>query len=247
MHPPCSWPIRVATLFAQLRDRSHGVAQGLRAEAWLLLRDALMSFLRGYATRLYRANLEDLEDLASEKALDLLRRGESGEWNPDGRLASEVAGYVAATARNGLLKLARRNGRAVSASPEQIETMSLATSVTPRPAEAPASAAVEVREFMDSLRDCIAKLQPRARRVWFFRVYYEMSSRAIATTPGIELTPEHVDVVMQRARESLRVCMGSAGFESRADAPGVFIELWECLESLRDTPEFAPAGDVHEL
>jgi hypothetical protein len=70
---------------------------------------------------------------------------------------------------------------------------------------------------------------------------------AIATTPGIELTPEHVDVVMQRARESLRVCMGSAGFESRADAPGVFIELWECLESLRDTPEFAPAGDVHEL
>src|SRR5262249_35917564 len=54
---------------------------------------------------------EDLEDLASGKALELLQHGEGKRWSTAGHGPREVAGFVARVARNGLIDLARRRGR----------------------------------------------------------------------------------------------------------------------------------------
>jgi DNA-directed RNA polymerase specialized sigma24 family protein len=95
-------------------------------------------------------------------------------------------------------------------------------------ADAPARAG----EFIASLRDCLRQVQPRARRIWFLRVFYEMSTRAIAQHPTVMLRIGHIDVIMQRTRDSIRACMHSKGFEPGDMPAGTFTALWEFLESM---------------
>lgn len=212
-----------------------------RAEAWLLIRDALSRYIRCYSGRAHPVPREDLEDLASAKALEVLLRAESGEWNPEGRHPGEVAGYLAAVARNGLTRLAehRRRETAPGAALANGEVMEFEDRDRVSPG---ADSAAEAAEFVATLRCCVSALAPRARRVWFFRAFYEMSSREIAAHPEVGLTPPHVDVVVQRARESLRACLESRGIRSRDYPAGAFAELWSCLASL-DTA--AAPKDAH--
>lgn len=205
----------------------------VRSELWILLRDALMGFLRARAGRFRDAEREDLEDLASAKALELLLRAESGEWNPAGREEGEVAGYVATVARNGLLRWAehrRRQPRVVA--PEcGADERAPAGGVGVMPPEAPA----EAREFIAALQECVGRLGPRARLVWFFRAFHELSSRDIASHPDVALTPAHVDVVVNRARDSLKVCLESRGHRPSDFPVGAFATLWDELAALGDS------------
>jgi hypothetical protein len=68
--------------------------------------------------------------------------------------------------------------------------------------------------------------------VWFFRAYYEMSSRAIADHPLVGVGVAHVDVINQRARDAVRACMRSKGHDLVEFPPEAFVELWEALEDL---------------
>jgi DNA-directed RNA polymerase specialized sigma24 family protein len=238
------WPVRLVGLCARLR-RGGEWRECARPEAWLLLRGALARFLRAYAPRVQAAQPEDLEDLASAKALELLLRAESGAWNPDGRHPAEVAGFVAAVARNGLARLAvrmrRERGPAVDA-----ETVD---SGRERPhARTPATpeAAVEAREFVEALVECVGRLQVRARRTWYLRVCCGLSSRDIAAHPEIRMTAPHVDVVVQRAREALRTCLAVRGLHPRDFPAGAHAALWDCISSF-EAGLPAPASTERDL
>src|SRR5215831_4111430 len=99
--PGPRWPLRLVALCRKLAPMSPGMraadAEG-RSEAWVLLRDALLRFLRHHASQAKEVTQEDLEDLASAKALDLVSRAELGTWALDGRTVGEVGAYLSAVA-----------------------------------------------------------------------------------------------------------------------------------------------------
>lgn len=242
LSPAARWPHRLVELCASLRA-GPGTRDSARAEAWLLVREALLRYIRCYASRFRAAGPEDIEDLASAKALELLTRAESGEWNPDGRHPGELAGYLAAVARNGLARLAehRRREPAFGSPSEDGDAMEFETEDRRSPAP---HTATEAHEFVETLRRCVEALQPRARRVWFFRAFFEMTSRDIASHPQVGISPAHVDVVVQRARDALRHCLGSKGLAPRDYPAGTFSLLWESLGTMaEDVPSPTGASD----
>lgn len=232
--PPLRWPAHVVAAVALLRRAALTERDGARAVLWPLLHASLFASLRAQAGRITAAGQEDLEDLASQKALELLLRAEEGTWDPDGRAEHEVAGYLARVARHALVDLARRRGRECP-EPEDAEAWAIAVSGAAsepaRPEDQLAS-----REFARALRVCVAALAPRARLAWFARVFLERPSREIAAK--LSLTAPHVDVVVQRARESLRECMLRKGHPDAELRPGAFVEIWTFLS---EGPDGEPA------
>lgn len=228
--PQALWPVHLASLADRLRRCDDETARpDLRAELWVVLHAALMRFLRANAGS-GRVTREDLEDLAAAKALELLVRAESGAWNPEGRSADEVVGYLSTVARHGLIDYGRRAGREIGI--EALADRSLDPAERIRPTAPDPESGVEAAEFARALRECFETLEPRQRRVWLFRAYYEMSSREIGAHPAVGIRAAHVDVVAQRARQAIRDCMNGKGHDP-GDAPaGAFVQLWESLEAL---------------
>src|SRR6185436_9691567 len=111
--------------------------------------------------------------IAAAKALELLARAESGSWDSLDRSAGEVIGYIARVAHNGLVDFVRRAQREVLIENTLGEDGVAAIAAPPSPDAAP-EARVEAGEFTRALRACVERLQPRARRVWFFRAFHEM-------------------------------------------------------------------------
>src|SRR5262245_8110440 len=107
--PDARWPERLAQLCHRITPQRDPRGQGAeaspedRSAAWVALRDALVRFLRSQVRLVGGPPAEDVEDLASAKALELVARAESGEWNLEGRSGGEIAGYLATVARNGLI------------------------------------------------------------------------------------------------------------------------------------------------
>jgi len=204
---------------------SSGERRAAVEEAWLILHSAIARFARVQGGHLGSATREDIEDLASEKALELTRRLESGTWDPSGHGASEIAGFLSVAARNGLVDLLRRKGRFVELT-EGVEPDGAHRPpwVAPRP-----EADVESRAFTGDLCDCVGRLKQRDRTVWFFRVLYELPSREIAGHPEIRLKPAHVDVILQRCRSALRECMTRKGHDVTEVPRGSFLRLWEAF------------------
>lgn len=228
------WPARLAEWAEALAAAHDSHARTrLRALLWPLLFDALAGFLVAHASHNRAVSHEDLEDLASEKALDLLQRIESGAWNVAGRSSAEISGYVSSVARFGLVDRTRRERRSVALEPGEFTWKS--SEEHPRTAESP-SASVEAREFIEALRHCAGALGARARRIWLCRAAYEMSSREIGALPEIGMTPQHVDVVVQRARQAIRHCLSERGHDRIDLPPGAFVALWSAVQALdRDT------------
>lgn len=195
------------------------------------MRDALMRFLRAYSPRVRAAGPDDLEDLASAKALELLVRMESGGWGPEGRHGGEVAAYVAAVARNALLRWAERRQRQPLAATADADGRFPGDS-SPVFTGPTSESAVEAREFVDALRACVERLQPRSRRAWFFRAFYDLSSREIASHPDVGISAAHVDVLINRARSALKTCLASRGLYPQDCPVGAFATLWEGLAGL---------------
>jgi RNA polymerase sigma factor (sigma-70 family) len=208
------------------RAASHEAA---RAEAWLLLNSALLRHLNDRAKGAGLAH-EDREDLAAEKSLDLLRRVESGTWRTEGRAAGEIAAFVATVARHGIVDHHRRASRWVQPGPDGMdESPYFDRAMGPDPGSPLAH--VERRDFVQALCDCAGQLQPRVRLAWFFRVFYDLSSKEIAAHPEIELNPAHVDVLLQRCRDGIRVCMRAKGHEPHDMPPGTFAALWKAFRT----------------
>ncbi|MBD3336648.1 MAG: sigma-70 family RNA polymerase sigma factor [Candidatus Eisenbacteria bacterium] len=229
------WPRRLAALADRLgKDLGPADREAMRGEAWLLLNSSLSNYLQRHAARYGHAPREELEDIAAEKALDLLRRIESGTWDLSGRLVGEIHRFLSQVARNGLIDYFRRAGREVPADgdgrPAWEEESRGGLEITdPGSAVSAPDARVERHEFVRTLSECSRRLQLRSRRAWFFRVFYGMSTREIAAHPDIGLNPGHVDVILQRARETIRECMRSRGFDTHEMPPGTFVALWQAL------------------
>jgi RNA polymerase sigma factor (sigma-70 family) len=226
-----AWPARLAVVCEALHGASNPTHRNRwRTEAWLLLNTSLRQYVRAHASRLGRIRPEDVEDIAASKSLDLMCKAESGRWSPAGRSTEEIVAYLSASARNGLVDLLRDRerfrqpdeahsaqwlaGRAVNAEHVNWETPELEG---------------ERRDFALAVRDCAARLQARARKVWFFRAFYDMSSKEIAAHPEIALKPGHVDVLLQRTRQALKECLAARGYESQEMPPGCFAEIWESM------------------
>ena len=224
---PLLWPGRVFAAVLALRAAQEGSRDPARAELWRLLHASLFAALRSQAGRVAPISAEDIEDLASQKALELLLRAEGGMWEVAGRTVDEVAGYISRVARHALVDLARRRGRECPG-PEDLEGWGLALSDRVEGPEGPEDR-LAAREFAHALRECVELLAPRAQQAWFRRVFLERPSREIAMSLG--LTPAHVDVVVQRARAALRDCMHHKGHGEVALRPGAFVELWRHFSS----------------
>ena len=210
-----------------------------RATLWTLLHAGLFASLRMQAGRIAPVGQEDLEDLASQKSLELLLRAEDGAWDPGGRTDHEVAGYVARVARHALVDLARRRGRECPG-PEDHDEWAVPLSSGGEPARP--EDRLSAREFAGALRCCVAALAPRARTAWYHRVFLERPSREIATL--LALSPAHVDVVVQRARAALRECMRRQGHPDAELRPGAFVEIWASLGAL--SPEGSGQEESHD-
>jgi RNA polymerase sigma factor (sigma-70 family) len=215
-----TWPLHLSDALDRLGSSPR--CPRAQALAWRLLHGALFAALRGQAGRIAPVSLEDLEDIASAKALELLRRAESGEWRVAGRASLEIVGFIRRVARNGLVDLARRRGRECPP-PEDGERWDVMLHEASARDEDTTDLAA-TREFVRALRDCVAALAPRARAVWFRSAVLERPSRE--TAAALRLQVGHVDVLAQRARRSLVDCMGGKGHRTSDVAPRAFVLLW---------------------
>ena len=226
------WPSRVGDLCRELKTAPNPQARNaLQGELWVLLHLALHRYLAFHSRKVGRFSREDLEDVAAQKSLELLRGAECGSWEPSTRSPGEIASYVSSVARNGLVDHARRTQRdaavtrAESSDPDAADPDALASR-----AEGP-EAVTECHEFARALRDCAETLSARSRTMWFFRVFYDMATKEIAGHPEIGLKPGHVDVVLQRCRDAIRDCMKRKGHTTDALPPGTFVELWRSFRA----------------
>ena len=239
--PPSTsrWPGEVARAVLALRRAPAPQREPARARLWPLLHAGLYAALRSQAGRITPVAAEDLEDLASQKALELLLRAEEGVWEIAGRTEPEIAGYLARVARHALVDLARRRGRECPG-PEDTEAWAVALAERVEEPARPEDA-LAAREFVHALRDCAGSLAPRARQAWFKRVFLDRPSREIASHLGI--TAAHVDVVVQRARTTLRECMERKGLREIGLRPGLFVELWRHFGDEMFAPHLEEKGE----
>lgn len=209
-----------------LRKSAGPGRQETRTRLWILLRDSLLCALRREAPRHRSVTREDLEDLASAKALDLLSRAERGDWDPAGRSAGEVVAYLRSTARHGLIRLAQQRERDV---PLEIAGTSDRDRSDPdwsSPLPSPERQA-ESREFASGLLDCLSRLQPRSQRVWYLRAVHDLSSRDIAAHPDVGVTIANVDVILMRTRALLKDCLATKGLHFTSLPAGTFAVVWD--------------------
>ena len=126
------------------------------------------------------------------------------------------------------MDLFRHHGREASAKKKQ-------SAVNPgdyRDHEGPnpvAADPAESKAYAEALKRCAETLENRARTIWLFRVFYEMSSKEISTHPEVRIKPGYVDVILQRVRDSLRECMRRKGHDTHQLPTGVFVELWRAF------------------
>jgi RNA polymerase sigma factor (sigma-70 family) len=226
---PPAWACRIGTLLASPAPAPPG-RDRRRAELWQLLHAALFAALRAQAGRIAPVSREDLEDLASAKALELLEQAEDSRWVITGQGPSEVAGFVWRVARNGLVDFARRSGRE-AAPPEDAEAWDHALAGRAQREAGPMDLTA-AEEFVADLGGCLDGLAPRSRLAWYRRAVLERPSRETAEALGLK--PPHVDVIVQRAREALGRCMRARGHATSDVHPQAFVLLWE-----RRAPAFA--------
>jgi len=238
------WAILLAGLLEQLGDElSDGARLAKRTEAWVLLNAALRRYLRRHAARMGRFDPADLEDIASEKSLELVARAESRTWRVSrSRAAGELAAYLDRVARNGIVDALRARARQADFEEEhRVATDGRTDAASSWADRGPGpDSLVESRDFVAALSECAGALPRRSFIPWFLRVFHDMSTREIATHPDVGLKPGHVDVILMRAREAISRCMQAKGHDPAGMPPGTFIELWRQFRSA----EFNPAWRV---
>lgn len=224
------WPDHLKTLVGEIRRvGDDSVRSDLLGKIWLILNASISEYLRIHGTRLGKIPLEDAEDIAAQKSLEILRRIDLGTWETADATASKITGFLSRVARNGLVDRLRMEGRRVEPADEEHPEWEVADPARSIPVSVidPPDGAVERKEFAAALRHCVEQLDPRSRLIWLFRVFAEMSSREIAGHPEVQLKVGHVDVLLQRSRQAVRNCVIKKGHDPEEMPPGTFIELWK--------------------
>ena len=197
----------------------------LRRDVWQLVHFSLSRYLRYHTSRVGQLAHEDLEDIASEKSLELIQNIDTSSGSFGRLKATEIPGFLSTVARNGLIDGLKARRRLVQTEEGDDMTDQVTTQIRIAP-DRP-DTPVERAEFAQALRKCAEALDGRTRMVWFFRVFYDMSSKRIAKHPKVELKASHVDVMLQRGRESVTQCMKKKGYEPQDMPPGTFVALWK--------------------
>ena len=221
-HSTPRWAHELTALLARLRTEG---GESVRADLWRVLHAGLYAALRAQAGAIVSLSVEDLEDLTSGKALELLRQAEGSQWGEGSRSANDHAGYLWRVARNALVDLARQRGR--EAPPPENEAAWDRAFADRIQQEAGPVDWTAAHEFADALAGCVGKLAPRARSAWWLRAGLERPSREIGTRLGV--ASAHVDVIVQRARAELTHCMSSQGHVHMEIHPQAFVVLWSRL------------------
>jgi DNA-directed RNA polymerase specialized sigma24 family protein len=205
-----------------------------RERFWVLLNLVLAQRLQLHSRTLGWIGTERIQDLASEKALDLVGKLDCGSWDPTESSPGELVSFVSTVARNALVDEYRRIGR------QPVDSAGVDHLHAPahRNADAP-HLLVERKEFISHLIGCAERLKPPHRTVWLFRVLYEMPSQRIARHPEVRLKAGHVDMILSRCRNLIRRCMRSKGLDVQALPPGTFAELWKTFRLPSSIPEVA--------
>ncbi len=219
-----AWPQHLVELGARWQaapaDRDH-----LRTQIWVLVHTALLGLVHGQASRYSSLGPEDAEDLAADKCADLMQRLDEGRWRPGETTPGQTCSFLNTIVRNGLVDLYRVEG---SKRIRSVDVVDLADSL-------PAASTSEPKDrqhrdrYVAAIGECLDALTERSQRMWFFRVFLEMSSKEISAHPDVRTTPAAVDVALNRARSAIKTCMAAKKF-SKSDMPaGTFAALWDRL------------------
>jgi RNA polymerase sigma factor (sigma-70 family) len=222
-----AWPGRLIELASEF-IRSTGLRQeSARTQLWLLLNTVIFYRIRREAKHVGKVTLEDIQDLSSEKSLELMKRLEDGRWRVDATAPEKAISFIATVARNSVIDLQRRNkpGAPLYEAEEAMDISPPHKQPHMQPDSLP-----EQREFVSAIVDCAAVLKDMHRRIWLFRVLLEMSTQDIARHPDVGLETGYIDVILKRSRDSVKACMEKKGFETSHLPPGVFSGLWRAFQ-----------------
>ncbi len=212
----------------KLRDLAHSpVANSpkVRKSLWIILQIVLTQYARKHGRQLGLLSREEIEDIVSEKSLDLFSKLESGKWNLRKRSDGEIVTYLSRIARNGVVDVLRHAGKMQETIPDEGH---LAGDLSPLKTASPGELA-QSRQFAEGVRDCSSRLESRARIAWFMRAFLDMKSKQIGAHPCVGRSPGAVDVLLKRTRESMKGCMKNKGFSTDEIPPGTFAQLWNSL------------------
>jgi RNA polymerase sigma factor (sigma-70 family) len=223
------------------RPRDAG-ADDARERVWLLAHTAIARYARFHASRLGWLSREDLEDLVSEKTLEFVQRVGSAAWARRRRTPAEIAGYLSRIARNGVVDTwRRRRVRWLEDDTTSAGSADLPRGAHPAVVEDP-SLDLDRERAAAALARCVGCLDARAQRVWTLRALFDWPSREVAEHPDVGITPAHVDVVLQRARERIRRCMAARGFRPDGMPRGCIATIWARLSAVAGAGP-PPEGD----
>lgn len=209
-----------------------------RARLWRILHAALFASLRAQAGRLAALASDDLEDLASTLAFELVTHAQAREWNPGAQSAHEVAAFIGGEAREALAELARRRSLAC---PPAAEVGRWNVAVRDRlPPPVAADDWTGVRGYHNALGDCVRELAPRAREAWFLSACLDRDRLEVAAILGT--SPANVDRTLTRARNTLGECLAARGQSGDALRPGAFASLWSEWQERQSVAGELPAG-----
>lgn len=221
--PALMWAEHLQALCREIaRQPQRSPTDESRRQAWQLVYFTIGRFVRYHASRLAKLTPEDVEDITSQKTLDLMRKVDTSSGRLLELSASEMPGFLSTVARNGVVSWLKQRRRTVP---------SVDGEGPPENAPANASAETPVRsaesvEYAAALADCARALKPRALWMWYLRVFHDMASNDIADHPRVRIKASHVDVVLHRSRQAVRRCMESRGHDTRMMPAGTFVTLW---------------------
>ncbi len=142
--------------------------------------------------RFLGADRSEADDLTQETFLAFAR----GECESAERCDKQLADYLRVIARNQLLALRRRQHR-------EINTVEL--DVAEHVWASATGKDGGLTEYLDALRECVEKLDGRARQAVNLHYHDRESRETIATT--IQMKPDGVKTLLRRTRQVLRECV----------------------------------------
>ena len=217
--PDPRWPEKLLDLCRDLRETtSNDRRNRVLGELWVLAFAAVSRYAR-YHAQSGIIDPEDLKDIAAEKAMAFLQHAGEPAWSNGSTHPGQVCSYFSTLAHNGLMDHFRSRRRWVP--PAVAENVRDIKSVTPHP-----EAVVARRQFVEALNDCVGELPTKARAGWFLRVLLNMSTSDIAHHPSVQMKVPAVDMMLSRARKSVRDRMREKGFEPQDIPPGTLTSLW---------------------
>jgi RNA polymerase sigma-70 factor, ECF subfamily len=172
--------------------------------------EALRPYLLRYASLELR-NREAAEDAVQEALLAAL----AAEASFAGR--SNLRTWVTGILKHKIVDAIRRSSRerppegaAGEASVEDLEARFDETGHWREPPQAWPEQALEDKQFLQALEQCLAALPARTGRVFLMREHLGFETGDICKELGI--TPTHCWVLLYRARMALRECLEKGGF-----------------------------------